>query len=78
MTLSVGDVIVWQGPGCQPVRREILSVRPTGYDWRYPGLGEVCLTGHPNQFASEQTNDPLFSRPEWAREMISPGPDSGR
>jgi hypothetical protein len=78
MTLEVGDVIVWHGPGCQPVRREILSVRPTGYDWRYPDLGEVCFTGHPNRFASDQSTDPLFSRPEWAKEMISPGPDSGR
>ena len=68
MTLKVGDVIVWRGTGRQPMRREILRVRPTGYDWHYPGLGEVCVTGHPNQFASEQSTDPMFSRPGWAKE----------
>lgn len=56
-TLKVGDRMKWQ-----TVIREITEVRPTGYQWRYPDLPDLCPDGSQNSFASENSDDPFFER----------------
>lgn len=52
---KVGDqIITRQFPG---VVREITEVRPTGYEWKYPDMGEICVSVQRNSFASEWSND---------------------
>lgn len=60
MKWKVGDQII-----CAGVVREIVAVRPTGYDWKYPSMGDVCKNGQRNLFLSENSNDPFFELLAW-------------
>lgn len=60
MILKVGDCIRSTDTE-RIVVREILKVRKTGYQWRYPEIPEKT-------FMSENSNDPFF---EWGWEKIS-------
>lgn len=53
---EVGDKLVWTHD--QDVMREIVEVRPEGYDWRYPDLPH----GPSNLFKSEDSSDPSMTQ----------------
>lgn len=55
---KVGDVL--QSKRDPEVQREIVDVRPTGYSWKYPDLGETTPSGVENYWISENSSDPFF------------------
>lgn len=61
MHWKVGDHVVHYTAGYAGAIREIVVVRPgSGYDWRYPSVGEFCKDGQRNLFASENSSDPFM------------------
>ena len=62
---TVGDVIKladWHVKNGEDaaLRRQIVELSPTGYDWKYPEFGETTPSGHRNVFASEMSSDPAL------------------
>ena len=53
MELKIGDVVRGTMQANQGIEREIVKVRKSGYDWRYPGVPDKV-------FASENSTDPKF------------------
>jgi hypothetical protein len=47
-----GDLIRCKLKGQEHVVREIVRVRETGYEWKYPNIDKT--------FMSENSNDPMF------------------
>ena len=52
---NVGNVLVKKEKGKEPIYREIIEVRETGYSWKYPDVPHRV-------FYSEDSSDPFF---EW-------------
>lgn len=55
---KIGDVL--QSKRFPEVQREIVDIRPTGYGWKYPDLGETTPSGAENYWISENSSDPFF------------------
>ena len=53
--LKAGDVICHSGFGTEPIFREIIECRDSGYTWRYPEVPE-------KYFYSEDSNDEFFEQ----------------
>jgi len=53
-----GDIICSRHERDNDLLRQIVDVRPTGYGWKYPDLGETTPSGGENYFWSENSSDP--------------------
>ncbi len=57
MKFKPGDIVVGTEEHTRGVRREIVSVRETGYTWRYHGIPAM-------EFETDDLSDPFMS--DWA------------